>query len=434
MNIISGIYTFYIKLLAYMTAFPPTTCYVIAFILSCLTWSAIAGIIFRILYIYYLAPQNSKKHMDVYNYRERYASAFQQMRDYLPDKVLSYIPRNTSFYGSNDEQYYFLNTDCLKSFNLIKNNLKIQDINQETGIEDLKKVLVNKTLQSNLKELEKKLSLHDKEYLSKYIPFPYAETKNMINDINKTTELIIDEFEGYQSDIKICKKGMVGEKSVYNDLRLYENRYHILTNIRIEVNKKSSESDIIIISEKGVFIVEIKNYGKAGETINIDTEGTWTKVRGKYVDEVKDAVDQNKYHCEITNKLLNNELKAHGYYGVPEINCISIVCIANNEVNLRNLSHEIIVRASNIIPTIQNYKTDRNLDTETQIELRRILTENSLEPLLYPVDSRSKRIESLVDNFKYLNTATQISQDIYIKYCKEVLKIDTDNILKKEEL
>lgn len=430
-NIIHGLFYLYVTIIEFLIPLTTTPCYILAFILSAMTWGALIAIIMNIFYSKFTAPKKIIFMMEMQDNKQNLRPILEQLKIKSPNEILNNVPRNTSFYGSNDEQYYFLQEEYNKSLNLIKDKLDLKEVDEFIDVKTLTKSLFNSNIEQNLKKLESGLSISDKSYLGRYIPFPYIETKNMIIDMNKNIELIKDELDGYKSDIAISKKGIIGEKSVYNDLRLYENRYNILSNIRIEVDKKSSESDVIIISEKGIFIIEVKNYGKSGETIKIAEDGTWTKSSDGYTREVKDAVDQNKYHCYITNKLLNNELKKRGYDDITEIKCISIVCIANNEVDLRNFSNEIIVRASNIIPTIKNYKKNDNLSPELQLELKRILIENSLTPILYPVNSRNNKIDVLADNLKKLTLAIKLSQDIYIKYYEEVLKLDTNNILNK---
>lgn len=106
------------------------------------------------------------------------------------------------------------------------------------------------------------------------------------------------------------RAGQIGENIINNHLRLLlRNDEYLLANVLLPVNDKfKTEIDCILISRKGIFCIEIKNW--VGHIHGNDEDEQWLQV---YDDpnmndrRHKNPVKQNLNHCNILNRKLNNK-------------------------------------------------------------------------------------------------------------------------------
>lgn len=101
-------------------------------------------------------------------------------------------------------------------------------------------------------------------------------------DINIEAQAIYNSFltlrEESEKNVRIAQKGKSGEDYVSRILNQYRNKFFILENIVIpayEEKGNTSETDVYIISSKGIFVCEVKNYGSSGQTLYIPEHGDW---------------------------------------------------------------------------------------------------------------------------------------------------------------
>ena len=250
----------------------------------------------------------------------------------------------------------------------------------------------------------------DLEYMDTILPIKTELVKDLKDRICVLSKQIKEDIKCAYIDYATLMKGFRGEELVEKSLSLYENRYKLIKNLRIELDGRSSESDVLIICEKGVFAIEIKNYGNSEQTLEISPDGKWSlkDTHGRKIKDLNDVADQNNYHCSINQTLINNELKAKGYTG-KFIDCESIICIGNNNVDIKNNSNQHVVRASNIISEIKNFKSDLILSEEIQQEIYDILSKHNLDEKTFEVCGRYNRIKS---NFTELKELLSINNDI----------------------
>ncbi len=235
------------------------------------------------------------------------------------------------------------------------------------------------------------------EVLNKVLPISFNRIRDLKNRISQLAERLNEDIGHTYIEYFNLLKGINGEKAVERTLSLFENRYKVLKNIRVEVDGRSSESDTIVICEKGVFVIEAKNFGRSGQTIKITPDGLW------YINNnpLSNVNDQNNYHCAINQILINNELKSKGYKG-KFIDCNSILCIANDDVGIENNSKQIVVRASNILTEIKAFNTDNELSEEIQEEICNIFIKNNLPEKIFEAEGRVERIEGCLIEMKEL--------------------------------
>lgn len=109
------------------------------------------------------------------------------------------------------------------------------------------------------------------------------------------------------------KAGMWGERIANYHLRpLLRSDEYLLANIIIPQNNgRKTEIDCVLITRKGLFCVEIKNW--VGHVSGTDEDEYWIQ---SYDDPRKDdrkaknPVIQNKWHCISIQRVLNNKYRA----------------------------------------------------------------------------------------------------------------------------
>ncbi len=123
-----------------------------------------------------------------------------------------------------------------------------------------------------------------------------------------------DDYHKDNSDDQIFdEKGIQGEISVdYLLEELLTDEEYILTNVLLPLkNGFKTEIDAILISRKGLFCIEIKNW--VGKISGDDSSEYWIQ---EYSDsdipnrKHRNPVIQNKKHCEILERVLNNKYNA----------------------------------------------------------------------------------------------------------------------------
>lgn len=110
----------------------------------------------------------------------------------------------------------------------------------------------------------------------------------------------------------ILISGLRGEKILHKIAKRHKNEYRIFLNLPVRYNRNRSEIDMLMVSEKGVLIVEVKNH--SGTISGGDKDATWTQFKhyrdGKSTEgEMKNPLKQLARQREI----LKNILRAEGY-------------------------------------------------------------------------------------------------------------------------
>lgn len=110
----------------------------------------------------------------------------------------------------------------------------------------------------------------------------------------------------------ILISGLRGERALYKIAKRHKNRYRIFLNLPVRYHRNRSELDMLMIGEKGILIVEVKNH--SGTVSGGDKDEYWTQFKhyrdGKSTEgEMKNPLKQLARQREI----LKNILRAKGY-------------------------------------------------------------------------------------------------------------------------
>lgn len=253
-------------------------------------------------------------------------------------------------------------------------------------------------------------------------PYLYGNTSEV--DINIEAQAIYNSFltlrEESEKNVRISQKGKSGEDYVSRILKQYRNKFFILENIVIpayEEKGNTSETDVYIISSKGIFVCEVKNYGSSGQTLYIPEHGDWKILNssGQFLANKPSAFEQNERHCNATRSFIREHL------GI-EVPIIPVVIIANDivDVTMENPEKDIVIRANQINELVSAFQDALTYDVQTKIV--EAFENNKLDPNDFPVKinaDRAKYVKELIKEYvPYMKANAKIA-DTYMKAEKQ---------------
>ncbi|MBR4999233.1 MAG: NERD domain-containing protein [Clostridia bacterium] len=104
-------------------------------------------------------------------------------------------------------------------------------------------------------------------------------------------------------------KGKYGEKRVRRKLgKTILGKKYVFNDVYFKDNTKSIQIDHILVSEKGIIVLETKNY--SGRVYGNETQQEWTQVLayGKRKNKFYNPVKQNASHCYYLNKIIGEKV------------------------------------------------------------------------------------------------------------------------------
>lgn len=246
-------------------------------------------------------------------------------------------------------------------------------------------------------------------------------------DIQEDAQIVYNNFENLYEEtsgnLGKTIKGVAGEEHVCKALARQKGNYTYLENIVIpayEEKGKTSETDIYIISSKGIFVCEVKNYGRQGDTLHLYDEGMWTITNeyGAVIQKKGNAFYQNRRHCNATKSFIKEHL------GI-EVPIIPVFISGNDYVELDVHSNEIVIRASEINDMVSKFNDV--IDSETQKKIVQAFEDNKLDINKFGAKVNADRARYISELFKeylpYLKANAKIADT-----CQE-LSVSTKKII-----
>lgn len=142
-------------------------------------------------------------------------------------------------------------------------------------------------------------------------------------------------------------KGYYGEYLLFCELyKSITGNGKILMNLNVPTeNSKTTEIDLVLIHETGLYVFEIKHY--KGTIYGKDTDAIWTQYfRTVKNNTFKNPIEQNKYHIQALKKLFP-ETPIHSCIVFTNYDCDIRVTNSNEEINiceLRDISRTLEYR------------------------------------------------------------------------------------------
>ena len=232
---------------------------------------------------------------------------------------------------------------------------------------------------------------------------------------------LLDEID---KEIKILQKGVQGEDHVNEQLRLYEGKYKILKNIVIDSadsQGNTSEVDAYIITDKGLVVAEVKNYGNENQRLHITGDGRWAIEdihNGTILKRIdKSPVEQNTRHCLAVERLLKETFGEN-----CNIPIIPVVFIANNKVSIQNESRSSVLRVSEFYTFINSIVGGAVVSKEQQESIEKLLNDKNVGARDFWVKSRLQMMESLEQLEKVYTQYVLYNNEVAQEYEKVVEK------------
>ncbi len=236
-------------------------------------------------------------------------------------------------------------------------------------------------LANSLDELETK---HEKWFYEDDVLYRYRSrssierTKLLDGPEGKSIEewasYFYNELVKYREEIEVylgvTVKGDIGEQNVADCLERSKYKDGVVHNVVLDVSDeggKTNEIDTYVITTKGIFVLEVKNYGKAGRTLVITDDDKWDLLdskTGRAVKQEKNPAYQNTRH---TNATL---VKLREWLG-KEVPVFPLVVIGNNAVKLERRSSMEISQVHNLVSYIDSVKGKDVFTQEEIADLKR---------------------------------------------------------------
>lgn len=144
----------------------------------------------------------------------------------------------------------------------------------------------------------------------------------------------------------ILKSGLDGEEYTQDLLMKLPNAYSVLSTVFLEVEGQHSEIDLLVISQYGLFVVEVKNH--SGIIYGKKSQNTWRQEKRRETKYLKNPLKQ--LSREI--RLLDRTLKTFGIH-VPIHGCVYFANVKNLVVD----SQDVLMSGEKLIERITSYKT-----------------------------------------------------------------------------
>ena len=119
--------------------------------------------------------------------------------------------------------------------------------------------------------------------------------------------LLVRIVKRYFKNRRILKIGKAGEQKVRNLLNLNPRKYYVINDVMLRhPNKKTSQIDHIVISRKGIVVIETKNY--SGVVLGNVKDNYWNHIAGKNKHIVYNIVYQNQGHINAIKNCVDDIL------------------------------------------------------------------------------------------------------------------------------
>lgn len=262
------------------------------------------------------------------------------------------------------------------------------------------------------------------------IDFP---TEENLQRIHYQAGVVLNDID---KDIAILQKGMAGEEYVNEQLRLYEGKYKVLQNIVLESvdsQGNTSEVDAYIITDRGLVVAEVKNYGNEKQRLHITNDGRWVMedvYSGSILRRIDHSpVEQNTRHCLAVERLLQQE------FGEDcNIPVIPVIFIANNKVNINNESKSSVIRVSEFYTFINSIQNTASVSKEMQEKIENLLNEHNIGAQAFKVISRRMMMDSLEKIEKVFTGYVLYNNEVAEEYQKAVIRNTPVKEKKKREV
>lgn len=206
--------------------------------------------------------------------------------------------------------------------------------------------------------------------------------------------------------ISICKpktKGAIGERKVNKKLQGIRG-YELLKDIMLPIENGTTQIDHILIGEKGIFVIETKNYD--GWVYGDERAHYWTQILYKAKNKFYNPIKQNYAHVKAVERLLPSRYK----------NMIYSVVVFGDSCKLKKIDASTpVINIREIKRFIRRFNTDSRLTEENISYIYEVLKTRNI------TNKRSRK--NHIIRLKIKNNKT------YVVFCIFLILIATISLL-----
>lgn len=153
---------------------------------------------------------------------------------------------------------------------------------------------------------------------------------------NELRQMLTFVYNDLEAALEAEKKGVAGESRV-EDYLVRNLNCRVLSGVILPApdswngGPKTAETDLLVVSEYGVYVCEVKNYGKAGQSLEVMPSGEIIKKAGTVLENMGSPFRQNARHCKAVESVLAG-------VGMADFPVYSAVIMANTDVQVLNNS------------------------------------------------------------------------------------------------
>lgn len=231
---------------------------------------------------------------------------------------------------------------------------------------------------------------------------------------------LIDRLEDYHFNLRNQKKGTKGERFAAGKLKRLSVKNFRLENVQLNYDNNDTEIDQIVITEKGIFLIEVKY---CDQDMCITKEGHFLQMNRRFVTldtiNILEKMSDKKY---ILRSLIAEALN------IDDIQRISkqihpVIFFANNRANCDyKQSGANLVYCHNAVSFIENYQTDVKLSS-LEMEAYQKAIESCAVKKEYDVgfdlDSLRESVIQVVELFEQSAQVSLTEEEISIPETKE---------------
>lgn len=221
--------------------------------------------------------------------------------------------------------------------------------------------------------------------------------ENYKSNLFEISNYINNRYSYINNQFKSAVIGREGENLVNQHINMHHNIIN-LYDVNLKFNSKQIQCDNILITKKGIFVLEVKNYGtNSNYSLFIDKDGRWLKKTRDNFSKLSNATEQNNRHVAILDDAINSTL---GNTLDDFIEAKNIVVIANDTINIcNNSNNQIVLRPSEIYPYLQSI--DKTVFTEDQInKIKNIILSNMVKAPKYPMYDVFSELDDTIVNIR----------------------------------
>lgn len=217
-----------------------------------------------------------------------------------------------------------------------------------------------------------------------------------------------EQYDKLKKYIHISENGLKGERYTYNALKMLDYKVEILQNINLYLGNEIIENDIIVITESGVFTLEVKYI--SNKTATITEQGLLGN---------KNIVEQSRKHIHSLNRLFVDTKYAY-------IPVYSIIVFSNDKCKVYCHNDYVTVCYRNDVEDIifDEHEYPKAISKDDMIAIKDVICESSkdIPSIKYPLD---------VDMDAYINSLAKYVSFYEIIQYKESLEKEVKELEKK---